>query len=176
MLPAVAIPTPDGYNLLMADVLSKSQRSRLMRAVKGKNSKIELIVRRALWREGFRYSLHSRRYFGTPDIVLKKYKTVIFVDSCFWHGCKKHFQMPAVRVAFWRAKINTNRARDRSVNLFYRRREWTVFRFWEHDITTDITKLIQTVAIRRSLCEKRGDVKTQWPEFRPGAQRSKTCS
>jgi DNA mismatch endonuclease, patch repair protein len=130
----------------MADVFSKQKRSAVMRAVKGKNTKIELLFRKALWRRGFRYSTNSSLYFGTPDVVLRKYKAVIFVDSCFWHGCRKHFSMPAVRVAFWRAKIETNRLRDKTVGSYYRRRGWTVFRFWEHDIKRATDQLVDKVA------------------------------
>jgi len=129
----------------MADVFSKAKRSEVMRAVKGKNTKIELLFRKALWRRGFRYSTNSRKYFGTPDIVLRRYKTVIFVDSCFWHGCGKHCRLPAVRGVFWKNKITTNKARDKKVSAFYRRRGWTVFRIWEHDMKKSIDRLLHTI-------------------------------
>jgi len=127
------------------DVFTKAKRSDVMRAVKGKNTKLELCFRRALWRKGFRYSTNSSRYFGTPDIVLRKHKTVVFVDSCFWHGCRKHFRLPAVRVSFWSTKIETNRARDKKVTSFYRGRGWRVFRVWEHDIRKSIDSLINRI-------------------------------
>lgn len=131
----------------MTDVFTKSKRSEVMRAVKGKDSKLEILFRRALWARGFRYSLNSKKYFGTPDIVLKRYRTVIFVDSCFWHGCKKHFRLPAVRTRFWRTKIQTNRARDMKVTSFYRSQGWTIFRIWEHDIKRNINKLLDSIEV-----------------------------
>ncbi len=129
----------------MTDVFSRTKRSEVMRAVKGKNTRLEVLFRKALWRRGFRYSTNSRKYFGTPDIVLLKYKTVIFVDSCFWHGCRRHCRLPAVRIGFWRNKIETNRARDKKVTSFYRRQGWAVFRLWEHDIKKSIDRLLQTI-------------------------------
>jgi len=116
-----------------------------MRAVKGKNSKIEVKFRKALWKAGFRYSTNSRRYFGTPDLVLRRYKTVIFVDSCFWHGCKRHGTQPKVRAKFWRLKIEANRARDRAVTTFYRKKNWKVFRIWEHDIRKQLIEVIHRI-------------------------------
>jgi DNA mismatch endonuclease, patch repair protein len=129
----------------MADVFSKAKRSEVMRAVKSKNTKLEILFRKALWKKGFRYSTNSKKYFGTPDIVLRKHNTVIFVDSCFWHGCGKHFRLPAVRRKFWKDKIETNRRRDKNVSAFYRRRGWTVLRFWQHDIMTELNRLVQIV-------------------------------
>jgi DNA mismatch endonuclease (patch repair protein) len=132
----------------MTDVFSKRKRSEVMRAVKGKNTKLEIHFRKALWRRGFRYSTNSKLYFGTPDIVLRKYKAVIFVDSCFWHGCGKHFGLPAVRVRFWREKIEKNKLRDKTVTSFYRKKGWTVFRFWEHDIKRATNRLVDKIVIR----------------------------
>lgn len=132
----------------MTDVFPKVKRSAVMRAVRAKDSKIEKHFRKALWRRGFRHSTNSRLYFGTPDIVLRKYRTVIFVDSCFWHGCRKHFTMPAVRVAFWASKIEANRLRDKKVTSFYRKRGWIVFRFWEHDIKRFVDRLVSRVVLR----------------------------
>lgn len=113
-----------------------------MKAVKGKDTKIEITLRKELWRNGFRYRKNSSEYFGNPDIVLKKFKTVIFVDSCFWHGCKKHGTIPKTRIIFWKNKIQKNRKRDQKVNRYYKRTDWKVFRFWEHDIEEDLNKIM----------------------------------
>ena len=72
----------------MADVFSKEERSNIMRHVKNKDTQPELLVRKALFSQGFRYKLHDKKLPGTPDIVLPKYRTVIFVNGCFWHGHK----------------------------------------------------------------------------------------
>lgn len=81
----------------MADVVSKNRRSEIMSRIKSKDSKIEVLFRKELWKQGFRYSKNSSKYFGKPDIALPKYETVIFIDSCFWHGCKKHCRLPSTR-------------------------------------------------------------------------------
>lgn len=105
-----------------------------MSKVKSKDSKIEIAFRKELWRNGFRYLKNSTKYFGKPDIVLLKYKTVIFVDSCFWHGCKKHGSIPKSRKDFWMKKIERNKTRDKEVNRVYKKEGWRVMRVWEHDL------------------------------------------
>jgi len=116
------------------DRFTKKKRSEIMSAVRGKDTKLETDFRKELWKEGFRYSKNSKKYFGRPDIVLKKYKTVIFIDSCFWHGCKKHCILPTTRKKFWFEKIHTNRNRDKKVNRYYKKTEWKAIRIWEHDL------------------------------------------
>lgn len=99
----------------MADVHSKKVRSYNMSQIKGKNTKPEMLVRKYLFSEGFRYRLHDKKLLGKPDIVLPKYKTVIFVNGCFWHGHKncKYFVIPKTRTEFWVSKIQTNIANDK---------------------------------------------------------------
>jgi DNA mismatch endonuclease (patch repair protein) len=118
----------------MTDTFSKEKRSEIMRSVKSHDSKIELAVRKLFWNSGFRYRKNSKNYFGKPDITLKKHKTVVFVDSCFWHGCRKHFRAPETRKEYWIEKIKRNKKRDKSVNQYYKNLNWTVFRIWEHDL------------------------------------------
>lgn len=133
----------------MSDIYSKEKRSEIMSKVRSKDSKIEIEFRKKLWRAGFRYRKNAKNYFGKPDIVLPKYKTVIFVDSCFWHGCKKHGSMPKTRKEFWEVKIKRNMARDREVNRYYRREGWCLFRIWEHEaknadkIIDNLKKIVQ---------------------------------
>lgn len=118
----------------MADIFTKKKRSEVMSKVKHKDSKIEVAFRKKLWAEGFRYSKNSAKYFGKPDIALPKYKTVIFIDSCFWHGCKKHGSILATRRKFWTEKIDRNRVRDKEVGKHYRKECWGIIRIWEHDL------------------------------------------
>lgn len=118
----------------MVDIYSKSKRSEVMRAVKGKDTKIEVDFRRLLWKEGFRYRKNSNKHFGKPDVVLPRYETVIFIDSCFWHGCKKHCSLPETRKKFWMAKIYGNKRRDKEVNRHYKKIGWKIIRIWEHDL------------------------------------------
>lgn len=122
------------FRFLDMDIVSKKKRSAIMSAIKSKDTKMEIAFRKALWKKGFRYRKNSSKYFGKPDIVLKKYKTVIFLDSCFWHGCKKHLRLPSTRKKYWKEKIGRNKARDKEVNLHYKNIGWKVFRFWEHNL------------------------------------------
>jgi DNA mismatch endonuclease (patch repair protein) len=129
----------------MADIFSKKKRSEIMSRVRAKETGIEIIFRKALWNAGFRYRKNVRKYFGTPDIVLKKYKTVIFIDSCFWHGCKKHGTWPKTRKAFWKKKIERNMERDSEVTKHFRKEKWQVIRIWEHEIKKDLGKAFARV-------------------------------
>lgn len=129
----------------MADIFSKKKRSEIMSRVRDKDSRIEIVFRRALWKKGFRYSKNSTKYFGKPDLVLKKYKTVIFIDSCFWHGCKKHGSMPQTRKKFWEAKIESNKKRDKKVNQYYKKSDWKIIRIWEHEIQKNLPKSLNRI-------------------------------
>ena len=135
----------------MADTVSKKKRSEIMSKVKSKDSKIEVGFRRAIWKAGFRYSKNSTKYFGKPDLVLKKYKTVIFVDSCFWHGCKRHCRLPATRKKYWTEKIERNKQRDKEVNRYYKKIGWKIIRIWEHEIKNKsgqtIKKIIKSLRV-----------------------------
>lgn len=105
-----------------------------MSRIRSRDSKIEMSFRKELWKHGFRYRKNSGKYFGKPDIVMPKHKTVIFVDSCFWHGCKKHCRLPAIRKVFWAKKIEGNKKRDKEVNKHYKKIGWRIIRIWEHDL------------------------------------------
>ncbi|MDE6020226.1 MAG: very short patch repair endonuclease [Ruminococcus sp.] len=120
----------------MADTMTPEQRHRCMAAIKGKDTKPEMIVRKYLFSRGLRYRVNNRKLPGSPDIVLKKYKTVIFVDGCFWHahrGCK-YYRLPKTNVDFWRAKIARNIARDYVNNVDLELAGWKVIRVWECEI------------------------------------------
>lgn len=94
----------------MADVMTPKQRSRCMAAVKGKDTKPEMIVRKYLFSRGLRFRVQVKKLPGKPDIVLPKYKIVIFVNGCFWHGHEdcKYFRLPKSNVEFWKEKIERN--------------------------------------------------------------------
>lgn len=94
----------------MADVMTPKQRSRCMAAIKGKDTKPEMIVRKYLFSRGLRFRVQVKKLPGKPDIVLPKYKTVIFVNGCFWHGHEdcKYFRLPKSNVEFWKEKIKRN--------------------------------------------------------------------
>ena len=112
-------------------------RSRNMAAIKGKNTKPELLVRSWLHRNGFRFRLHRKDLPGKPDIVLPKYKTVIFVHGCFWHshGCKNSV-LPKIRRVFWENKLNDNARRDVRMKRAIRELGWRTFVVWECELRT----------------------------------------
>lgn len=98
----------------MADTVPPDVRSRMMAGIKAKDTKPELIIRRGLHAMGFRFRLHAKGLPGKPDLVLRKYRAVIFVNGCFWHGHEcVLFKWPKSRADFWREKINRNRHNDR---------------------------------------------------------------
>lgn len=107
-----------------------------MAAIKGKDTKQEVMVRKFLFSKGLRYRLNSRKLPGSPDIVLKKYKTVIFVDGCFWHGHEgcKYFRLPKSNTLFWKAKITRNIERDMETTQALKDFGWKVIRIWECEL------------------------------------------
>ena len=116
----------------MVDVHSKATRSKNMSAIRAVHTKPEITVRRALHAMGFRFRLHSKNLLGKPDIILPKYKVVIFVNGCFWH---KHecdvFRLPSTRKEWWDKKLTGNRLRDESVQDKLREIGWRVIVIWE---------------------------------------------
>lgn len=133
----------------MPDVFSKEVRSKIMSAIRGKGTKIEDAVARELFKNGVRFRRNVKNLPGTPDIAIKKYKIVIFIDSCFWHGCPEHFKMPKSNKTFWANKIKRNADRDASINQYYIENNWHVFRIWEHKLKTnfknEITNIVEIV-------------------------------
>lgn len=116
--------------------MTPEQRHRCMAAVKGKDTKPEKIVRKYLFSKGLRYRLHDKKLPGSPDIVLKKFKTVIFIDGCFWHGhdgCK-YFKMPKSNEFFWEQKIRHNKGRDIANDFILKTQGWRVIHIWECEI------------------------------------------
>jgi DNA mismatch endonuclease (patch repair protein) len=116
----------------MADVLSAAQRSYCMSRIRGKDTKPEHIIRRGLFALGFRYRLHRRDLPGCPDLTLPKYRAVIFIHGCLWHGHECHmFKWPSTNADFWRRKITTNRANDSKTMARLKELDWRVLTVWE---------------------------------------------
>lgn len=113
-----------------------------MGKIKGKNTKLEQSISKALWKNGLRYRKNVLSLFGKPDIAIKKYKIVIFVDSCFWHGCSNHFKLPKKNPEYWSKKINRNIERDFEVSKYYSENEWVLIRVWEHDLKNHFDLII----------------------------------
>lgn len=123
------------------DKLSKERRSALMAKVRGANTAPELVVRRILWRLGYRFRLHVRKLPGSPDIVLPRYRTAIFVHGCFWHrhpGCAKA-TTPKSRVEFWSSKFSANVERDDRNRRDLLARGWKVATIWECETRDETT-------------------------------------
>lgn len=117
----------------MADRLSKEKRSWNMSRIRNRDTKPELIVRSLLHRMGYRFRLHRKDLPGRPDIVLPKYKTVIFVHGCFWHrhkGCRFSY-MPKTRVKFWREKFSKNVKRDQIIMAQLKKINWNTIVIWQ---------------------------------------------
>lgn len=102
-----------------------------MSAIRGKDTKPEMMVRRYLFAKGLRYRVNNRKLPGTPDIVLKKYKTVVFIDGCFWHGHEgcRYYKLPKTNEYFWRHKIAMNMARDFANNVDLELVGWRVLQY-----------------------------------------------
>lgn len=126
----------------MTDTLSKEERSRVMAKVKSRGTKPEKKVRSLLFSLGFRFRLCQKNLPGKPDIVLKKYRTVIFVHGCFWHGHEncKNARIPKSNVEFWKNKIEHNKQRFAEVSRQLQEQGWKVVVIWECE-TKDIKKL-----------------------------------
>jgi DNA mismatch endonuclease (patch repair protein) len=129
----------------MADVFDKEKRSKLMGLVKAKNTKPEVLLRKGLHALGFRFGLHDSRLPGKPDIKLSKYKTVIFVNGCFWHGhpsCK-YYTIPETNNEFWVDKIQTNIKRDLQNYIALRDLGWKIIIIWTCELKK--SKISQTL-------------------------------
>lgn len=120
----------------MADVHTPEQRSYNMSQIRGKNTKPEEIVRKYLFSQGFRYRKNDPRLPGKPDIVLPKYKTVVFVNGCFWHGHEgcRYFVWPKNNAEFWKAKISGNIQRDAQCIRQLKDQGWNVIVIWECEL------------------------------------------
>ena len=136
----------------MTDVHTKETRSYNMSRIKGKDTKPEMVVRKFLFAYGFRYRLHDSKLPGKPDIVLPKYKTVIFVNGCFWHGHKgcSYFVLPKTRTEWWLQKIKGTMTRDKAAEIALNVLGWKVILIWECQLkknnqTTTLTSLLSEI-------------------------------
>lgn len=114
-----------------------------MQAVKSKDTELERTVMHELWNKGIRFRRNVKDLRGKPDLAIKKYKIVIFLDSCFWHGCELHYRAPETNKEFWQRKIEKNRERDMKTTEYYRSRNWHILRIWEHETKQDFERTIE---------------------------------
>ncbi len=143
----------------MADVFSKSKRSEIMSAIRGKgNRTTEWRLRSRLVRSGIKgWQVSTSSLTGSPDFAFSRAHLAVFVDGCFWHGCNRCRSIPTSNRNFWLKKIRSNRRRDTRVTNSLRAQGWSVLRFWEHDVKRDPDRcvaLLQRLVHGRS-CESR---------------------
>ncbi len=144
----------------MADVLTPKQRSYNMSRIRNKDTKPEELVRKYLFSQGFRYRKNDARLPGKPDIVLPKYKTVIFVNGCFWHkheGCK-YFVWPKNNAEFWKEKIEKNAARDARDYELLQQAGWRVIIIWECELKPQTREATYDRLIERIIVKEKTNV------------------
>lgn len=128
------------------DKFTKEERSKLMGKIRGKNTKDEVRLAKALWNKNIRYRKHNKSIFGTPDISIKTLKIAIFVDSEFFHGkdwgVKKK---PINNAEFWEKKITRNIQRDKDVNEYLEGQGWTVLRYWSDEVRKNLDEVVATI-------------------------------
>lgn len=132
----------------MADVVAPDVRSRMMAAIRSRDTRPEMLVRRSLHAAGFRYRLSPRNLPGRPDLVLPRYRAVVFVHGCFWHGHRgcRFATVPATRPEFWRAKITGNQNRDALVQGKLEALGWRIAVVWECALRSDQEEALRSVA------------------------------
>lgn len=131
--------TVDSLEVIMSDKVSKEKRSEIMSHIKGKDTTIEIAVRKYLYSKGIRYRKNVKEIPGSPDISIKKYKIAIFINGCFWHGHQecKYFHLPKSNVEFWQNKIERNIERDEQNYQKLSKDGWLVIILWECEIKGD---------------------------------------
>ena len=167
----------------MPDTLTHEQRHKAMAAIHSSSTKPELKLRRALWNLGFRYRVNDKRLPGKPDIVLPKYRTVVFIHGCFWHGHKgcKYYTVPNTNTEFWTAKVARNQERDQEVWRQLEAKGWSVIIVWECELKKAAfeetvgrvhVEILRNGEEYRSAQEERRRSREAWQQMRK-AQREK---
>ncbi|MEO1030280.1 MAG: very short patch repair endonuclease [Bacteroidota bacterium] len=130
-----------------AGFYTTKKRSKIMGKIRAKNTKPELLFRKALWRKNVRYRADSKQLPGRPDVSIKKYKLAVFIDGAYWHGYNWDERKAKLKTNkdFWIPKIERNMQRDREVNQQLREMGYTVFRFWAHEIKNNLKTCINDV-------------------------------
>jgi len=129
----------------MTDIFTPEKRSEVMSKVKGKNTAPELLVRRELWKRGFRYRVHDRSLPGTPDISSKRHRLAVFIDGCFWHACPLHFKYPKSNPLYWERKIRRNRERRNEVRKGLKDMGFTILEFFECEVNGGLEAVVSRI-------------------------------
>ncbi len=130
---------------MLPDKFSKETRSKIMSSIKGKNTQPEMAIRKILWSKGKRYRIHDVTVIGTPDILIKRQNLAVFLDGCFWHGCRRCYKEPKTNSEFWRNKIARNKNRRKIVKAHLKKDGWKVLEFWEHQIHDDPNAVVEKI-------------------------------
>ena len=132
----------------LMDVLTKEQRHKNMKNIRSKNTKAEILLRKALWHHGIRYIKNYKKLPGKPDIAITKYKIAVFVDGDFWHA-RGHEEKPGeqiqTNVSFWSKKLKRNIERDKEVNQALLEIGWLVLRYWDSDVKKDCNACVEDI-------------------------------
>jgi DNA mismatch endonuclease (patch repair protein) len=153
----------------MADIVDSATRSRMMSGIRSKNTKAEVEIRKRLFALGFRYRLHDKKLPGKPDIILPRYKAVIFIHGCFWHAhaCKL-FKWPSTRKEFWTTKLKGNKEKDKENLDALKKLGWRILVIWEcsyrstsrkdwHKIDGIVAKAIKWLDSKKRIGQIRGE-------------------
>jgi len=132
----------------MADIFTKEKRSKIMSRIRGRDTKLEVSFRKALWHAGLR---GWRNHYGPHriDVAFVGKKIAIFLDGCFWHGCPIHYRKPKTGKRYWIPKIRGNKKRDKKTTTALETEGWRVVRIWEHDLRNSDEAIRQVNRIRR---------------------------
>ena len=117
-----------------------------MSSIRGKNTRPEVSIRKLLWQRGKRYRIHDSSVFGTPDISNKSKNVAVFIDGCFWHGCKRCYKEPKSNTKFWRNKLSKNQKRRKLVISRLRKDGVTILQFWEHQVISDPQTVVKRIS------------------------------
>ena len=130
------------------DILTKEQRRKIMQRIKSKNTKAEIMLRKALWHNGIRYRKNYKELPGTPDIAITKFRVAVFVDGDFWHA-RGHEHNPGEQIhtnlSYWSKKLKRNIERDKDVNQGLLEMGWLVLRYWDSDVKNDCSACVKDI-------------------------------
>jgi DNA mismatch endonuclease (patch repair protein) len=129
----------------MGDFVTNKKRSDIMSKIKSSDTNFEKSFRKLLWEKGYRYRKNVNNMRGKPDIYFPGKRIIIFLDSCFWHGCKEHCRMPKTNKSYWETKIEKNKKRDEETTKYYKDNNFKILRVWEHEIKSDPKNTIKKV-------------------------------
>lgn len=127
------------------DKVTSQQRSEIMRQIKSSGTALEREVQKVLRRQKVYFAKNVKSIIGNPDIVFRRKKVLVFIDSCFWHGCSDHCRLPTSRIDYWHDKIARNKKRDDYVNKELKQKGWKILRFWEHELRGNFDGCIKTI-------------------------------